>query len=136
LISVDAINFLSELLRSYPNCKENKIVSFNGNMIKGNLLFNRIVDLLLEDKKIYFRILRINCLDLYDDLFLTQNVDIVFVDNVDSEYLTKQSIESLLRIQEHFYPICNLIIYNVPKISNDLPKIFRDLLDLSTNIKF
>jgi|SRR5690606_8109175 len=135
-ISYDATSLLEKVLEKYPNCESDKIFGLHGNLVKGNILFNEITDILLDGGRIRSKCLRLNILEPLDDFNFVSKIDLILVDNIDTEYMSRQSLEQLLRLQDYIEPFCNLIFYNISKKNAQLPKIFKDILELSNNIQF
>src|SRR5690606_39534762 len=90
----------------------------------------------LDGGRIRSKCLRLNILEPLDDFNFVSKIDLILVDNIDTEYMSRQSLEQLLRLQDYIEPFCNLIFYNISKKNAQLPKIFKDILELSNNIQF
>lgn len=138
LISESAVTELEKIFKSYPSIYF-KHITFLGNMIQGNLLYNYIVERLLLENKIKNRAIRISNYDSQMNLQYYYSVvnDILLIDNIEFNQTSSQQDVGILKTLDYFYYRTNLIFLNI-SLEEELkfaPRSFVNLLDISLNIK-
>lgn len=137
LISKGAAEAINVILDEYPIISQ-KFIALLGNLVQGNLLFNYMVERLLQEKKIKNRAIRISNYTTQFDLSEYYGItsDIQLIDNIEFNQNPSQFSSSVIKAIDHFYYKTNIIVFNIG-LEEELkfaPKSFNDLLDISLNI--
>lgn len=113
LLSESGLSTLIELDKTYPNHNFNS-GCFVGNLVQGNLIFNDLCSSLLDQNKINNKCLRISALYEIQKYRGLSDLDILFIDQVDTVLMNQNQIGELIHFIDEMYFRCNLCLLNFP----------------------
>lgn len=130
------VDIANELER-FPNVSY-PLMSFTGNVVGGNLLFNYIVDVLLATKRIRYKAYRIpfSPLTIQDlELRTYYPIDILLLDTIEFRLLTEYQQSLLNGLIEEVTNHVSLTILNITETNvNYAPKLLKDFFKYGLTI--
>lgn len=139
-LSPQASNAMRKFIKEYPN-NRHRLGAFVGNHVKGNIVFDLLIEDLLAKEKVKTRCGRFSLMD-YDYLNLAalqgNSYDIILIDYVEPSIIPAYDKIKIIKLITSFQVRTKMIFLNIPtkEEMGNLPASIYDELELGDDYRF